>query len=58
MALSAMGLKLGVFGVLSTIHEKQTQNKRVHAQTAVDAGDIRTWRTTVVLIPQFKPHAG
>ena len=33
------------------------------AQTAVDAGDIRTWQTTVILItgkpedPQFKPHA-
>ena len=23
----------------------------LHAQTVVDAGDIRTWRTTVILIP-------
>ena len=35
-----------------------------HAQTAVDAGDICTWRTTVILLmekpedPQFEPHAG
>ena len=35
----------------------------LHAQTAVDAGSIGTWRTTVVLItenaedPQFEPHA-
>ena len=34
-----------------------------HAQTAVDAGDIRTWRTTVILVtgkpedPQFELHA-
>ena len=36
----------------------------LHAQTTVDAGDIRTWRTMVILItekpedPQFGPHAG
>ena len=35
----------------------------LHAQTAVDAGDLRTWRTVVILItgkledPQFEPHA-
>ena len=30
MALSAMGLKLGVFGILPTTHTNQTQNKYVH----------------------------
>ena len=34
----------------------------LHAQTAVDAADIHTWQTTVILIaapkyPQFEPHA-
>ena len=35
----------------------------LHARTTVDACDIRTWRTTVILItgnpkdPQFEPHA-
>ena len=50
---SAMGLKLGVFGFFAD-----------HAKTAVDTGDIPTWRTMVILImrktwrPQFEPHAG
>ena len=36
----------------------------LHAKTAVDADDLRTWWTTVILItekpedPQFEPHAG
>ena len=36
----------------------------IHAQTAVDAGDICTWRTMVIWLrekpedPQFEPHAG
>ena len=35
-----------------------------HAQTVVDAGDIRTWQTMVIWLrekaedPQFEPHAG
>ena len=79
MASSAMGFKLGVFKFLPTTHTKtNTIQMRpwslrsvrrftwvyLHAQTAVDAGDIRTWRTTVILImgktqdPQFEPHAG
>ena len=64
MASSAMGIKLGVFGFYQPHMQKQTQTKCVHdlhmpccvsarvnlhAQTAVDAGDIRTWRTTVIL---------
>ena len=79
MALSAMGLKLGVFGFSPTTHAKTNVIQMcprslhavqhftrvyLHAETAVDASDIRTWRTTVILItgkpkdPQFEPHAG
>ena len=65
MVSSAMGLKLGVFRFLLTTHastntkqmRRQSLQRRVafsrvylHAQTAVDAGDICTWRTTVILI--------
>ena len=62
-----------------TPQNKHKQNKRIHdlptscgvlrvfilmPQTAVDVGDIHTWRTRVILItekpedPQFEPHAG
>ena len=36
----------------------------LHAQIPVDAGDMRTWRTTVIWLrekpedPKFEPHAG
>ena len=74
-----MGLKLGVFGFVPITHAKTYVKQMrplssravrlftrvyLHAQTAVDAGDIRTWWTTVILItgkledPQFEPHAG
>ena len=81
MTSSAMGLKLLVFGFfLPTTHAKTNAIQMrlrylravrrfmrvyLHAKTAVDAGDIRTWRSTVILItgkktkdPQFEPHAG
>ena len=59
MVLSAMGLKLGVFWLKTNV--KQMRPWSLHAvqhfrhiylytETAVDAGDIRTWRTTVILI--------
>ena len=59
------GLKLGVFGFLRTKNGKtdakpmRPRSLRTmqrlsefyrHAQTAVDAGDMRTWRTVVILI--------
>ena len=65
MASSAMGLKLGSSGFLPTTHTKTNAIQMhprsshavqrfmcvyIHAQTAVDAGDIRTWRITVILI--------
>ena len=65
MASSAKGLKLGIFGFLPTTHAKtNTKQMRprsshtvrcfthvyLHAQTAVDEGDIRTRWTTVILI--------
>ena len=65
MALSAMRLKLGVFGFLPTTYAKtnaiqmRPQSLRavwhfthvhIHAKTTIDAGDIRSWRTTVILI--------
>ena len=69
-----MGLKLAVFGILPTAktHAKQMpprslhamQHVYLHAQTALDASDKRTWWTTVILItgktwrPQFESHAG
>ena len=40
------------------------RNFYLHAQTAVHVSNIRTWRTTIILItekpedPQFEPHAG
>ena len=61
----AMGLKLGVFGFLPSTHIKTHAKQYAptiftnraafyvclsHALTAVDAGDIRTWQTTVILI--------
>ena len=58
MVSSAMGLKLGIFGFLSTTDAKtKAKQKRprsshpvyLYAQNAVDAGDIRTWRTTLKL---------
>ena len=51
MASSAMGFKLGVFGLLSTKHAKSNTTPMhpwhfthvyLHAQTAVDAGDKLT----------------
>ena len=62
---SAMGLELGVFGFLPTTYVKTNATQMrprslravrrftrvyLHAQTAVDAGDIRTWQTMVILI--------
>ena len=64
-ASSATGLKMGVFRFLPTTHAKTNAKQmsprssrtvrrftrfHLHAKTAVDAGDIRTWRTTVILI--------
>ena len=78
MASSATGLKLGSC-FLPTSHAKTNAKQMhprssrtvrhfahvyLHAQTAVDAGDIRTWRTKIILIagknqhPNFSPHAG
>ena len=69
------GTQIGVFGFLSTTHAKQMHPRSLHAvwrfthvylhaQTAVNAGDKRTWWTTVILItrktqrpPRFEPHA-
>ena len=61
MASSAMGLKFGVFGFLQTTHAKTMRPQSshavqhftrvyLHARTAINTGDIRTWRTTIVLI--------
>ena len=66
MASSAIyWLKLGVFGFLPTTHAKIDTTQMcpwslpsmrrftyvyLHAKTVVDAGDIRTWQTTVILI--------
>ena len=55
MASSAMGLNLRVFGFLLTTHAKQMYFSALcgvlrmfhHTRTAVDAGDIRSWRTAV-----------
>ena len=58
------GLKLGIFRFFWPHKQKQMWNKCVHdlravwwfthvylhTQTTVDAGDIRTWRTMVILI--------
>ena len=67
MALSAMGLKLGIFRLSPTTHAK-TKAKQMpswslrtlrgftcvdlHTQTAEDASDIRTWWTTVIFITE------
>ena len=60
MVSSAMGLKLGVFGVFCWPHtqDKCVHNLRapcdistcvyLHAQTAVDESDVLTWWTTVI----------
>ena len=63
------GSNWGSSGFANHIHKnKHNTNASTifagHAKTAVDAGDIRTWRTTVILNtgkiqnPQFEPHAG
>ena len=73
------GLKLRVFGILPTTHTNTSakqmcpQSSRsvqifmcvyLHAQTAIDAGDIRThehwlfWLREKSKDPQFEPHAG
>ena len=72
MASLAMGLKVGVFRFYTQKQTRPRSSRAVrhfmhvylHAQIAVDAGDIHTWRTTVILIqekpkdPQFEHHAG
>ena len=65
MESSAMGSNWGSSGFCRPHTQKQTQNQWVHdlctpcsvlrvfylhAQTTVDAGDMRTWRTVVILI--------
>ena len=65
MASSAMGIKLGVFGFLPTKYAKANAKQMrprssptvqrftriyLHAQTAVDAADIRTWWNLIILI--------
>ena len=65
MTSSAVGLKLEIVGFLPTTHAKtHTKQMRpwslrtvqpfthvyLHTQTAVDAGDIHTWQTTVIFI--------
>ena len=66
MALSAMGLNLGVFGFLPTTHAKASAKQMpsrysraaqrlltcdcLHAQTTVHARNLRTWQTTIILI--------
>ena len=66
MGMSAMGLKLESSGFCRLHTQKQTQNQRVylHAQNTVDAGDISTRQTTVILITEknfqdsrFEPNA-
>ena len=73
------GPNLGVFRFLQTAHAKTNAKQMcpqyshtvqrfthvyLYAQTAADAGDICTWRTTVILIagktedPQFEFHGG
>ena len=59
------GAQIGVFGFLPTTHAKSNAIQMrpwslravqpftcvyLHAKAAVDAGDMRTWRTTVILI--------
>ena len=77
MVSPAMGLNLGVFGFLLTTRSKTNAKQMhslslhatwlftcdcLHAQTTVHAINIRTWRTTIILImgkpdnPQFAPH--
>ena len=78
MASSAKELQLGYLVYCRQHTRKQMQSKcfhnlrapcgvtrvYLHAQTAVDAGDIRTWQMTVILIRekpeyhQLEPHAG
>ena len=70
MALSAMGLKLRVFRIFQTSHGNHKtivliilaghaafEHVYLHAWTAVCAGDIRTWWTTVSLIMGKNPKA-
>ena len=78
MVSSAMGLKFWGFRVLPPTHANTVNKKQMHpgslcalrcfthvhlhAQTSVDASNMRTWWTTVILItgktqiPQFEPH--
>ena len=66
--------QFGVFEFLPTANAKQMRSRSLraarllmrdglHAQTAVLAGNLRTWRTTIILItgspedPQIEPHA-
>ena len=62
MASSARGSNWGSLGFLPTTHALKINASMIfvcraafmhvylHTQTAADAGDIRTWRTTVILI--------
>ena len=52
MASSAMGLSWGLWVFTDHIrkNKRKTNAPMIFAQTAVDAGSIRTWQTTIILI--------